>query len=278
MISIPIAVANDVFKKQISFFQFQHLNVYKEKAKDLALIPIVKYNHYNEIPIDNINWDLKLPYMMVDSIYDYIKENKKTYIPINVFIAVKQVLNYFDDNQVIEIIDSDLVHLKPYPKWYDHIGYDMIIADDAYNGWHMHIAGQYKQNRAIIDSYLNHNEDIYINGGFNAIGRVKTIKKIIDDIIDYSILIAKNNDARHGWWCAMYGLNIACHNNKIEMISNNNCYYPGFNQLENNHYIAHYNVDEIFNKHLIPNLDVNTFPDNAFYNKAKEWLAKEFST
>ena len=114
-----------------------------------------------------------------------------------------------------------------------------------------------------------------MNGGFNVIGRVKTIKKIIDEVILYSKLVTeKEKGNQHSWWCAMHGLNIACHNNRIKMINTDNCYYPNVNKLTDNHYIAHYSCDPVFDKHKILNLDVNTFPDNLFYSQAKKWLAQ----
>lgn len=275
MITIPVAVALPTFEKQISFFQFQHLNVYGNNAK--AIIPIIKYNFFNDTPVNKVDWDLKLPYKLVDSIFDYIDYKERWYIPINLFYAAKQVIESLNDHEVVEIIDADLVHLKQYPKQYDLIDYNSIIVDTTYENWHMHIANVDGANRHIISDYLCHNDNIYINGGFNVIGRVKTIKSIMNDIIEYSIKIAKDQkDNNHGWWCAMYGLNIACHNNHIKMISEQNCYYPSLNKLEDKHYIAHYSVDKIFNKHKIPNVSINEFPNNLFYNKAKEWLEYKY--
>ena len=72
---------------------------------------------------------------------------------------------------------------------------------------------------------------------------------------------------------AVYGLNIACHNNQIKMISMDNCYFPNMNQLDiSNHHQAHYSCDPIFHKHQFPNLNVIDFPDNVFYNSIREWM------
>jgi hypothetical protein len=75
-----------------------------------------------------------------------------------------------------------------------------------------------------------------------------------------------------GWWQAMYGLNVACHNNKIKMIDTRNCYYPSINELNPKHHIAHYCCDSIFNKRDMDNINEEEFPDNEFYNQAKKWL------
>ena len=275
MISIPCTVANAYFKKQISFFQFQHLEVYGEQATNKAIIPIVKYNHFNETPVEDVDWDMKLPYRMVNSVYDYIDSDKQWHIPINVFTAAKQIIETLNDDEVVEIIDADLVHLKPHPLIYDHIDYDVVIADAIYENWHMHISSPNGANRMVLSEYLTHSDEGYINGGFNVIGKVKTIKKIIDDVIKYSSLITeKEQGNQHSWWCAMHGLNIACHNHRIKMIDDKNCYYPNINQLDEKHYIAHYSCDPIFNKHKIPNIDTSIFPDNLFYNQAKKWIAQ----
>lgn len=275
MISIPCVVPTEPFKKQISFFQYQHNHVYQANAINKAIIPIIKYNHYGEKPIDTIDWDFSLPYKIVDSVHDFVEGTETGYLPINVFTAAKQIIENLPDEEVVEIIDADLVHLKPYPKKYDSIPYNMVIADNIYENWHMHISSPSGTNRKIIDKYLTHNDNVYMNGGFNVIGRVKTINLLMDDIIKYSCLITKEHlNTSHSWWCAMYGLNIACHNNKIKMLNGNNCYYPNVNNLEENHYIAHYSVDPIFNKHKMPNLDISNFPNNLFYNQAKKWITQ----
>lgn len=275
MISIPCAVPAEPFKRQISFFQYQHNHVYGSLAKEKAIIPIVRYNHYGEKPIESIDWDFSLPYKIVNSVHDFVDGTETGYLPINVFTAAKQIIENLPDEEVVEIIDADLVHLRPYPEIYDNIGYDLVIADNIYEDWHMHISKPSGSNRGIINKYLTHNENLYMNGGFNVIGRVKTIKLLMDDIIKYSSLITKEHlGTNHSWWCAMYGLNISCHNNRVKMVNGNNCYYPSVNNLEENHYIAHYSVDGIFNKHKMPNLNISNFPNNLFYNQAKKWITQ----
>jgi hypothetical protein len=274
MISIPCTVPIESFKNQISFFQFQHNSVYGEKASEKAIIPILKYNHFEDTPIEDVNWKMTLPYRMVNSVYDYIEGSKQWYIPINVFTAAKQIIEHLRDEEVVEIIDADLVHLKHYPLEYDLMPYDVVIADNIYENWHMNISKKDGKNRNVIDSHLWHDMNAYMNGGFNVIGRVKTIKKIIDDVIKYSCLITEEaKGSEHSWWCAMYGLNVSCHNHRIKMIDGNNCYYPNVNKLNENHYIAHYSVDPLFNKHNMEKIDTKKFPDNLFYNQAKKWLS-----
>ncbi len=62
MITIPVAVAIPFFEKQISFFQYQHTQVYGEEAISKAYIPIIRYNHFNEASKFDVDWDMYLPY------------------------------------------------------------------------------------------------------------------------------------------------------------------------------------------------------------------------
>jgi hypothetical protein len=271
MISIPCAVANEYFRRQISFFQYQHLKVYGDDAKNKAIIPIVKRNNKQEPIQDDVDWNLKLPYKMVDSILDMYDLQRDIYIPTNVFTAAREIIQDLPDDEVVEIIDADLVHLKKYDGYIPK--FDEVVADAIYNDWHMHITKPTSANSGIIKKYLKHDDYNYMNGGFNVIARVKTLKKIINEIIETSIEIGtEQNGNNHSWWQAMYGLNIACHNNKIKMVDTHNCYYPNVNNLESWHHIAHYSCDPIFDKRNMGQIDVSKFPDNEFYKAAKEWL------
>lgn len=271
MITIPVAVANEWFRKQIHFFQFQHIEVYGKEAKEKTIIAIVNKNYPGEEKKQNINWDMKLPYKMVDSILDMYNLDKDWFIPTNVFTAAKQVIEDLPNDEIVEIIDADLVHLKKYtgtvPKQNE------VIADAFYENWHLNTSTRNSQNYHVIKEYLKHNDFRYMNGGFNVITRVDTLKSIIDEIIEVSIKICKEQKGNnHSWWQAMYGLNIACHNNRIKMIDAKNCYYPNINQLKSQHHIAHYCCDSIFNKRDMDNINKEEFPDNQFYNQAKKWL------
>lgn len=271
MISIPCAVANEYFRRQISFFEFQHLKIYGDDAKNKAIIPIVKRNNKQE-PIQNdVDWGLKLPYKMVDSVLDIYDLERDIYIPTNVFTAAREIIQDLPDNEVVEIIDADLVHLKKYDGYIPK--FDEVVADGIYNDWHLHITKPTSHNNGVIKKYLKHSYYNYMNGGFNVIARVKTLRKIINEIIETSIKIGtEQNGNNHSWWQAMYGLNIACHNNKIKMIDAKNCYYPNVNNLESRHHIAHYSCDPIFDKRNMGKIDVSKFPNNEFYKSAKEWL------
>lgn len=271
MITIPVAVANDWFRKQIDFFQFQHIEVYGQEAKDKAIIPIVNKNYPNEEIKQDIDWDMKLPYKMVDSILDMYDLDKDWFIPTNVFTAAKQIIEDLPNEEIVEVIDADLVHLKKYtgiiPKQNE------VIADAYYDNWHLKTSTRNSQNYHVIRKYLKHNDFKYMNGGFNVIARVDTLKAIIDEIIEVSIKICKEQKGNnHSWWQAMYGLNIACHNNKIKMIDGKNCYYPSINTLRDKHHIAHYCCDGYMDKRRMHELEPDKFPNNKFYKQAKKWL------
>jgi len=271
MITIPVAVANDWFKKQIDFFQYQHFEVYGKEAMQKAIIPIVKRNYINESIKEDVDWNLKLPYKMVDSILDLYSLDKDWLIPTNVFTAAKQIIEDLPDNEIVEIIDSDLVHLKKY----DGVepSYNEVIADAFYEDWHLKTSTRNSENFYVIRKYLKHNDFKYMNGGFNVIARVDTMKAIIDEIIEISIRICfEQKGNNHSWWQAMYGLNVACHNNKIKMIDGKNCYYPNINKLRDEHHIAHYCCDSYMDKRNMNGLEPEKFPNNKFYNQAKKWL------
>lgn len=272
MITIPVAVAIPHFKWQISFFQHQHFKVYGEEAKNKALIPIINRNHFKDKPVHSVDWNLKLPYVIVDSVLDMYSKTESMYIPTNCYTALKQVLQYIDDEEHIELCDSDMPHIKPYTGGLP--GDNEIYADARYEPWHMFISTPEGKNREIINKYLKHSDEGYMNGGSNIIAKVSTMKKIIDEVIEVGMSIADEYpNTNHSWWQSMYAINVACHNNRIKMIDSDSCYYPNVNELDiNKHHIVHYSCDPLFKKSDFPNIDITKFPDNVFYNSIKDWL------
>jgi hypothetical protein len=271
MITIPVTVAIPYFKKQIDFFQYQHIEVYGDNAKNKVIIPIVKRNNKSEEIKEDIDWNMRLPYKMVDSILDIYNLEEDWYIPTNVFTAAKQVIRHLPNDEIVEIIDADLVHLKKYDGYIPKR--NEIIADATYENWHLKTSTKQSEHFPVISKYLRHQDFKYMNGGFNVISRVDTIRRIIDEVIQVSIDISRTEKGSTvGWWQAMYGLNVACHNNRIKMIDTQNCYYPSINKIKPSHHIAHYCCDNIFDKRNMENISENEFPDNEFYNQAKKWL------
>lgn len=271
MISIPVAVATPHFKWQISLFEYQHFKVYGDDAVNKAIIPIVKRNFKHEEKKEDVDWGIKLPYRMVESVLDLYDLNEEIFIPTNCYTAVKQILDEIDDDECVEILDADMPHIRPYNGYIpsEH----EILADDRYESWHMHISKEDGDNRHIIQKYLKHNDNHYINGGSNIIAKASTMKKIIDEVIDVGIKIGlENKGTPHSWWQSMYAVNVACHNNRIRMISKDGCYFPNINELSDKHHIVHYSCDPIFNKSQFPSINIKEFPNNAFYNGVKSWI------
>lgn len=273
MITIPVAVANDLFRWQISFFEFQHKKIYGNEAKNKALILIIKRNFREEPIINDVDWNLTLPYKMVESVYDlYPNLKTRTYNPINLYTSVLQIIENLDDEECVEIVDADMVHLKKFDIY--NLKDDEIYTDDVYENWHMFVNSK---NRFVIQKYLKHDLEGYMNGGSNVIAKVKTLKKLLPEIIEVAIDIATYSELEsHRWWSAMFALNVACHNQKIKMINTNSCYYPNINQLDlQKHHMVHYSCDPLFRKTEFPNIDFTKFKNNEFYNSIKEWLIKK---
>jgi hypothetical protein len=271
MISIPVAVATPHFKWQISLFEYQHFKVYGKDAINKAIIPIVKRNFRYQEKINDVDWGLKLPYRMVESVLDLYDLNDEIYIPSNCYTAIKQILSEISDDECIEILDADMPHIRPYNGYIPKD--DEILADDRYESWHMHIVDENGDNRNIIQKYLKHNDSGYMNGGSNIIAKASTMKKIIDEVIDVGLQIGlEHKGTKHSWWQSMYAINVACHNNRIKMISRDGCYFPNINELDDKHHIVHYSCDPIFNKSQFPLINIKEFPNNAFYNAVKSWI------
>lgn len=271
MITIPCAVANEYFRRQISFFEFQHLKVYGDDARKKAIIPIVKRNYVNQTKFESVKWNLQVPFKMVESILDIYNLDNDIYIPTNVFTAAKQVIGNLADDEIVEIIDADMVHLKKYDGYIPKK--NEVICSDLYEDWHLKTSNPNKDNFKVIAPHLKHGDFKYMNGGFNLISRVDTLKKIIDETILIGMKIGKEQEGNQfSWWQTMFSLNVACHNSRVKMISLDNCYYPGVNEINEKQHLAHYCCDSIFNKRNMEAINVNDFPNNKFYKAAKEWL------
>lgn len=272
IVTVPVAVAKDNFKWMIQFFDYQHRKVYGDKALSKCIVPIIKRNFRHEPKIEDVDWGLKVPYKMVDGIYDmgYDIPDGDAFMPLNLYAAIVHVIDDLNDDDYIEIIDSDMFHLRPFSSTLP--GDNEINADDRYENWHMFVNSK---NRYVIEKYLKHNDEGYMNGGSNIVGKVKVVKKLLPEIIDVAIDIVKTApDHRHRWWSCMFSTNVACHNQRIKMVSKDDCYYPpGDGTIPGHKHMVHYSTDPIFDKRKFPNIDVTAFKDNLFYNSAKEFMS-----
>lgn len=277
MIHIPIAIPNPQFRWMASFWCYMMKRVYGPLSYKFSLLSIVKKNHVNDQVINQVDWDLSgLPYVMSDSVYEYVESTNPNCIVINVFSALKEAVNAYGPEEVICVTDMDVIPLQPYtgklPKENE------VICYDGYEDWHMFIANKDKKNYKRIEKYLEHSEQGYMNGGFVPILiRNNTLQKIIDDVIETAEKIIEDPESEQNWkwWSCMTSFSIVCHNHKIKMIGADNTYIPNINECDlSKHYFAHYSVDPKFNKHKFPNMDFSTLPDNAFYNFVKEWMIR----
>lgn len=270
MISIPVAVANNLFKWQLDLFWYNHKLVYGSEAKNKAFAVVINHDNFYEEVTDDIDWNISVPYQMCNSFYKELKIDYELGIlkPINIQIGLKQIIDRFDDEEVIELLDCDLFHLKPYPEY--QINDNELITFDLYENWHLKCLSD---NKHIIEPYFLNNGRYY-NGGFvPIIGKVKTFKLILDDwIFIHRDIVNRDFESIIKWWAGMYSLSAACERNKVQMISKDTCYIPNVNQLSENHHICHYSVDPRFDKKKFPNIDLNSFDDNYFYNQVKSWF------
>ena len=270
MISIPTAVYNNTFKWQLNLFWFNHKIVYGDMAASKTAPVLVKRNYIRDKKMDNFDWPIDIPVRICESYFDYfIGLDKEKYLPINIQTGLYQIINTLDDNEIMELLDCDMFHLKPAPI--TDIPDDELHVSTIYEDWHLF---SLTKNSNVINKFTGGNKNYY-NGGFvPIIGKVKTFKKLLLDWIFFHKNIVDNSTEGSvtSWWAGMYSLQAACEVNKVKMVSKDYCYVPNVNQLNDDHYIAHYSCDPIFNKHNIKNIDVNKFKDNLFYDRVKQWL------
>lgn len=269
MISIPIAPHIDGYKWQIELFWYNHKIIYGGDAYDKAYAVIIKRNRPQENKSISLSWDLDIPHQMCESYFDLMGVGLYYNIvqPLNAQTGLCQILSRFSDDQVIELLDPDMFHIRRHPVF--DVGDDELLVDDFYESWHLK---SLTSNRYIIEQYFLHGGAFY-NGGFlPLIGRVSTFKRIMTDWIRVHLEILRQYDGDIGWWANMYALQAACERNKVKMVAKDVCYFPGVNSLKQEHYVVHYSCDEKFRKYDYPNIDVTKFPDDIFYNRLIRWL------
>lgn len=263
MITIPVSVNNDFFKWQLDLMIYCHRSLYGDYKEKLYPV-LVKES--DSIPPQDVNGVEVKPF---NQVWD-IKEN---IICINSQLGLLQVIHNFHDDQVIEIVDFDMFHLGPHPEF--TVGDDEIIVDGMYEDWHLKSKSSHK---SVIEPYFYNNGDYYTGGYLPVIGKVKTIKKLLFPWIYYHVEIFRNSkDPNIQWWGGMYALQLACENERVQMINKDILYVPEINTLKENHYIAHYSVGSVFNKKIYRDINqikmanLETLPDNQFYNLIKSW-------
>lgn len=274
MITVPIAAPTRVFQWQISLFQFAQRTVYGEHdAQQRSRILIVDRNAHAPIVTD-VTWDMRLPYQLVRGIHAILPptDTHEHFVVANVFFALRDVLLSWHDETVLCITDADVVPLQRYagPLPDD----TSIITCNYYEDWHMRCSRPEKENFIVAYPYLTHHEYHYMDGGFvPVLIRVKTLKRIIDDVVQTTLELVRAQQGKpFGWWAQMLALQIVCHNHRIRCLGFDNTYFPGVNQYHpTRHYFAHYSCDPKFRKSTFPNHNVAHFPDDAFYRIVRQW-------
>jgi hypothetical protein len=273
MISVPIAVCAGNFGFQLDLFWHQHQKIYGVHAWRKALALVVDKNEPHEKSHTVLPWAINMPYSMVKSCFDFLNLEQiqdRLIVPVNIQVALIQVLDKFDDDEVIELLDCDMFHLKPHPKIEIR---DEVVVSDVYENWHLKSLTDHKH---VINPFLVKDHGAY-NGGFvPIIAKAKTFKKIAISWLQAHKQVFQNTESNElKWWAGMYALQVACANHHVHMRHEDLVYIPGFNEYKPQHYISHYSCDTRFNKKLIKNInDVKTesFLENDFYRAVKEWF------
>ncbi|NKB33163.1 MAG: hypothetical protein GKR91_08700 [Pseudomonadales bacterium] len=274
LISLPVAVlTKQSFRYQASLFWYSHRTVYGDDAFHRARILWVEKNLESEAHPTDITWldDMGAPYTVTKPFYEfYACPSLGVNVPLNIQAAVAQVIDDYEPEQLLEILDCDMLHLRPAPTM--ELGDDEIYVDSVYEDWHLKSLGECRE---IISPYFKNN-GAYYNGGFvPIIGKAKTLKKLLDSWAQIHIEIVNSDIAdRLKWWAGMYALQAACENCQVEMKDINGTFIPGKNELRDSHYIAHYSVDKVFDKKKRgwPFLNKADFPNNIYYDRIIRWL------
>lgn len=271
MLSIPVAVSSQNFKWQLSLFWHNHRKLYGSSAYDSAKAIIINKDDGTGPIYDSIPWNIDIPHRMCEAYSTYYKcPEHLWHTPLNIQAGLQQILPSIEDDKIIEILDCDMFHLRQFD--FTDVRDDEIYADIIYEGWHLKSRSNYKY---IIDQLIPNNKAHYYAGGFvPLVGKSKTFKKIIKSWAEYHLKIMtkyKPNDLEL-WWAGMYSLQAACEYHQVRMIPTELCYIPKINELKTKHYIAHYSIDDRFNKRQFPNIDINSFLDTPYYNAIKDWL------
>jgi hypothetical protein len=269
MISLPVVVHNNYFEWQLDLFWHSHKTVYGNKAEALALI--VKRNYDYESSIETMQWDMDVPHFMCEPFFEWLDWGKPVTdfdLPLNIQTALDQTVHFLDPDEVLEVLDGDMCHISESPD--TPVADDEIYVDAIYEWWHLK---SLSTNRRFIEIYFENGGKFY-NGGFvPIIGKAKTFAKILPEWIEvHKHMLAQNYEPNIKWWSGMFALQVACEKSKVLMIAKDYCYVPVVNQLARTHYVAHYAVDNKFDKRKFPDLDISSFENNVFYKRVSDWL------
>jgi hypothetical protein len=177
------------------------------------------------------------------------------------------MIDGFDNDQLIEVLDCDMFHLKAHPEI--SLADDQLLVCNVYEDWHLK---SLTTHRYVVEMYFENGGRFY-NGGFvPIIGTVRTLKEILPEwIAVHQHILSIDYPALIHWWAGMFALQVACEKKKVQMMAADYCYVPGHNELQDHHYICHYCCDSKFDKKRYPYIDKTAFENNLFYRRILDW-------
>jgi hypothetical protein len=277
MITVPVAVHTDKFRWQLDLFWFAHRRVYGRDARARAHAIIIKRNDVYDVKAERIAWRLDIPHTMCEAFFDLgslantgslVSRKCGVAVPLNIQAGLIQVLPRFMDDQVLEVVDCDMLHFRP--RGTSVVKPSELLVSAVYEKWHLF---SLTKNRYVISPYFE-NGGRYYNGGFvPIIGRAGTFKRILPEwaAIHVDILRRDYSKLIH-WWAGMFALQAACEKARVQMVDCDACYVPDANAISSSHHIGHYSVDPAFDKRAFPKVDINRFPNNAYYRVIADWI------
>jgi hypothetical protein len=272
MITIPIAVHNELFRWQLSLLWYAHRRTYGEhEAAFKVHAVVIRRNEPTTRKARRMEWPMSIRHSMCESFFDlHWRDFRPVEVPLNIQAGLAQVLPSFPDDQVLEVTDCDMLHFRPHPPM--DVPEDVLLVSDVYEGWHLHSLGVH---RPVIAPYFENGGRFY-NGGFvPIIGRAATFRRIMREWIDVHIdIVRRPHPELVKWWAGMFALQAACEKARVQMVAREYCYVPGAFKLADSHYIGHYSVDKTFDKRKFPAVDVSKFPDNPYYALVRDWLGE----
>jgi hypothetical protein len=272
MISIPVAVHIELFRWQLSLFWYNHQLTYGANADSRVIAAVVSRNVPADPLIRKLAWDTTVPHRIVKPYFECgwnISPGNFT-LPVNLQTAVSQVIVELQDDQVIEILDCDMFHIRPAPA-FTPAKCEMLVSN-VYEQWHLF---SLTSSRDIVQRRTGGASNYY-NGGFvPIICQVSTIRTLLPAWIEVHLEMLADeqlNEAQK-WWAGMYALQVACEREAVRMVHQDVLYVPGVFGLKSDHYIAHYSCDPRFDKKRFPYIDPDKFEDNLFYQRVAGWLS-----
>src|SRR5262249_15880859 len=151
--SMPVAVNNEHFRWQLSLFWFAHQRCYGEHAAAAkAHAIVIERNEPSHDKVERMRWPecASIPHSICESFFDRgLMKYERLAVPLNIQCGLVQVLDAFEDDQLIEVIDCDMLHFRPHPRI--EVGPDELLVSDVYEQWHLR---SLTENRYVIDSYF----------------------------------------------------------------------------------------------------------------------------